>query len=69
MHAVGAFVLLYVLMIPLFWASGRMFGLWWDGYVDARRAFHRLFAGGSYKRTLEEKLKNLEGELQTSQER
>tara|TARA_B100000683_G_scaffold42852_1_gene38424 strand:- start:21250 stop:22287 length:1038 start_codon:yes stop_codon:yes gene_type:complete len=66
MHYVGAFVLLYVSMIPLFWASGRMFGLWWDGYVDARRAFARIFVSGTYKQTLNEKLKNLKGELQSS---
>ena len=69
MHQFGSFLLLYVSMIPLFWASGRMFGLWWDGYVDARRAFARVFASGTYKQTLEVKLKNLKGELQTSQER
>ena len=69
MHNVGAFVLLYFSMIPLFWASGRMFGFWWDGYVDARRAFARIFAGSTYKQTLEEKLKNLKGELQSSHER
>ena len=69
MHSLGAFVLLYVSMIPVFWISGRMFGLWWDGYVDARKAFQRLLAGGIYKQTLEEKLKNLKGELQPSSER
>ena len=52
MHHFGAFALLYVSMIPLFWASGRMFGLWWDGYVDARRAFRRLLAGGLTDRHL-----------------
>ena len=35
---------LYVAMFPLFWLSGRMFGFWWDGYVDARKAFSRLSA-------------------------
>ena len=69
MHNVGAFVLLYVSMIPLFWASGRMFGFWWDGYVDARRAFARIFVSGTYKQTLKVKLKNLKGELQSSHER
>ena len=69
MHRVGAFVLLYVSMIPLFWSSGRMFGFWWDGYVDARRAFARIFVSGTYKQTLKEKLKNLKGELQSSHER
>ncbi|MED5497817.1 MAG: hypothetical protein VX872_09675, partial [Candidatus Thermoplasmatota archaeon] len=69
MHYIGAFLLLYVSMIPLFWASGRMFGLWWDGYVDARRAFARIFVSSTYKQTLEEKLKNLKGELQSPHER
>ena len=66
MHRVGAFVLLYASMIPLFWSSGRMFGFWWDGYVDARRAFARIFVSSTYKQTLREKLKNVKGELQSS---
>ena len=31
-----------------------MFGFWWDGYVDARRAFARIFVSSPYKQTLEE---------------
>jgi 1-acyl-sn-glycerol-3-phosphate acyltransferase len=66
---IGAFVILYLAMFPLFWTSGRMFGFWWDGYVDARRAFSRLLANKSYKQSLELKLKELTSELNASNER
>ena len=53
-------------MFPLFWSSGRMFGFWWDGYVDARRALSRLTAGRVYTQSLEERLRSLTSDL-TSQ--
>ena len=63
------FVVLYLAMFPLFWLSGRMFGLWWDGYVDARRAVSRLTAQGTYKQMLEQRLHQLVSDLKTANER
>ena len=62
-------IVLYVAMIPLFWTSGRMFGFWWDGYVDARRAYSRLTAGRQYRHNLEQGLSTLTAELRASDER
>ena len=62
-------VVLYVVMFPLFWLSGRMFGFWWDGYVDARRAFSRLSAGSLYKQKLEQRLQALSTELESFSKR
>jgi len=62
-------IVLYLAMIPLFWTSGRMFGFWWDGYVDARRAYSRLTAGRQYKHNLEQGLRTLTAELRASDER
>ena len=62
-------IVLYVAMIPLFWTSGRMFGFWWDGYVDARRAYSRLTAGRQYRHNLEQGLRTLTAELRASDER
>ena len=56
-------------MFPLFWASGRMFGIWWDAYVDARTAFKRLTAGKEFKQDLAEKLHLLISDLQAAEER
>tara|TARA_B100001109_G_C18854645_1_gene471031 strand:+ start:325 stop:1239 length:915 start_codon:yes stop_codon:yes gene_type:complete len=56
-------VVIYVLMFPLFWSSGRMFGFWWDGYVDARRAVSRLTTGRAYAQSLEERLRSLTSDL------
>ena len=62
-------IVIYVAMIPLFWTSGRMFGFWWDGYVDARRAYSRLTAGRQYRHNLEQGLRTLTAELRASDER
>ena len=62
-------IVIYVAMIPLFWTSGRMFGFWWDGYVDARRAYSRLTAGRQYRHNLEQGLSTLTAELRASDER
>ncbi len=61
--------IVYLAMFPLFWASGRMFGIWWDAYVDARTAFKRLTAGKEFKQELAEKLHLLISDLQAAEER
>lgn len=61
--------IVYLAMFPLFWASGRMFGIWWDAYVDARTAFKRLTAGKEFKQELAEKLHLLISDLQVAEER
>ena len=61
--------IVYLVMFPLFWTSGRMFGIWWDAYVDARIAFKRLAAGKKYKQELGEKLHHLISDLQSAEER
>jgi 1-acyl-sn-glycerol-3-phosphate acyltransferase len=66
---IASLVVLYLAMFPIFWASGRMFGLWWDGYVDARKAYSRLTAGRKYKQNLEERLRALASELKPSDKR
>jgi hypothetical protein len=62
-------IVLYFAMFPLFWLSGRMFGFWWDGYVDARKAFSRLSAGSQYKQNLEQRLQALSSELKSFSKR
>ncbi len=69
LHQIGGFAILYLTMFPLFWASGRMFGFWWDGYVDTRRAISRLMASKSYNQSLEDNAKSLISKLETSVER
>jgi hypothetical protein len=62
-NEVGSLAVLYFSMFLLFWSSGRMFGFWWDGYVDARRAVSRLTAGRAYAQRLEERLRSLTSDL------
>ena len=65
-NEIASLAVIYFLMFPLFWSSGRMFGFWWDGYVYARRALSRLTAGRAYTQRLEERLHSLTSDL-TSQ--
>ena len=62
-NSTASLLILYVFMFPLFWCSGRMFGFWWDGYVDARRALSRLTVGKVYAQTLEHQLQSLSSDL------
>ena len=62
-NSIASLSILYVFMFPLFWCSGRMFGFWWDGYVDARRALSRLTVGKVYAQTLEHQLQSLSSDL------
>ena len=66
---IASMAVLYVAMIPLFWSSGRMFGIWWDGYVDARKAYSRFTASKSYKQNLEQQLRALTSDLKSLSER
>ena len=61
--------MIYLFMFPMFWMSGRVFGLWWDGYVDARRAYSRWSANASYRQTLEQQLRQLASDLNSANER
>ena len=67
--SVLALLAIYVLMFPLFWCSGRMFGLWWDSYVDMRKGFKRITASKQYKQNLEFELQALINELHSTSER
>ena len=69
LHQIGGFAILYFAMFPLFWASGRMFGFWWDGYVDTRRAISRIMSSKSYNQSLEDNAKSMISKLETSVER
>ncbi|HII86438.1 MAG TPA: hypothetical protein HA268_00630 [Candidatus Poseidoniaceae archaeon] len=60
-------LIIYLAMFPLFWASGRMFGIWWDAYVDARTAFKRLTVGKKFKQEIEGKLHLLISDLKAGQ--
>jgi len=62
-------VIIYLAMFPLFWASGRMFGIWWDAYVDTRKAFKRLTAGKEFKSNLSDQLNGLISDLHANVER
>ena len=59
----SAIITVYFCSIPAFWLTGRMFGFWWDSYVDTKKAFMRLTASTSYKSELGEKLNNLRESL------
>ncbi len=59
----------YLAMFPIFWASGRMFGIWWDAYVDTRKAFNRLTAGKQFKSNLSDQLNGLISDLRANEER
>ena len=61
--------IVYLAMFPLFWASGRMFGIWWDAYVDTRKAFKRLTAGKQFKSNLSDQLNGLISDLHANEER
>ena len=67
--SVLALLAIYVLMFPLFWCSGRMFGLWWDSYVDMRKGFKRITASKQYRQNLELELQALINELHSTSER
>lgn len=67
--SVLALLAIYVLMFPLFWCSGRMFGLWWDSYVDMRKGFKRITASKKYKQNLGFELQALINELHSTSER
>ena len=56
-------------MFPLFWASGRMFGIWWDAYVDTRKAFKRLTVGKQFNSNLSDQLNGLISDLHANEER
>ena len=62
-------VIVYLAMFPIFWASGRMFGIWWDAYVDARKAFKRLTASKQFKSNLSDQLNGLISDLRADEER
>ena len=62
-------VIVYLAMFPIFWASGRMFGIWWDAYVDARKAFKRLTAGKQFNSNLSDQLNGLISNLRAVEER
>ena len=59
----------YLAMFPIFWASGRLFGIWWDAYVDTRKAFKRLTAGKQFKSNLSDQLNGLISDLRANEER
>ena len=67
--SVLALLAIYVLMFPLFWCSGRMFGLWWDSYVDMRKGFKRITASKQYRQSLEFELQALINKLHSTLER
>ncbi len=67
--SVLAMLAIYVLMFPLFWCSGRMFGLWWDSYVDMRKGLKRITASKQYRQNLEFELQSLINELHSTLER
>jgi hypothetical protein len=52
----AAIITVYLCSFPTYWLTGRMFGFWWDSYVDTKKAFSRLTAPGTYKNELGEKL-------------
>jgi hypothetical protein len=52
----AAIIIVYLCSFPTYWLTGRMFGFWWDSYVDTKKAFSRLTAPGTYKNELGEKL-------------
>ena len=53
----------YLASFPTYWLTGRMFGFWWDSYVDTKRAFARLTTSNAYKIELGEKLTHLRQSL------
>ena len=59
----SAILVVYICSIPTFWLTGRIFGFWWDSYVDTKKAFRRLTASNAYKNELEEKLTHLRQSL------
>ena len=61
--------IVYLAMFPLFWASGRMFGIWWDAYVDTRKAIKRLTVGKQFKSNLSDQLNGLISDLHANEER
>ena len=60
---VSAILAVYVCSIPAFWLTGRIFGFWWDSYVDTKKAFRRLTASSTYKNELAQKLTHLRQSL------
>jgi hypothetical protein len=58
-----AILTVYLCSFPTYWLTGRLFGFWWDSYVDTKKAFRRLTTPGAYKNELEDKLTNLRESL------
>ena len=58
-----AILTVYLCTFPTYWLTGRIFGFWWDSYVDTKKAFRRLTSSSTYKSELEEKLTNLRKSL------
>jgi hypothetical protein len=58
-----AILTVYLCSFPTYWLTGRLFGFWWDSYVDTKKAFRRLTTPGIYRNELEEKLTNLRESL------
>ena len=58
-----AILTVYICSFPTYWVTGRLFGFWWDSYVDTKKAFRRLTTPSAYKNELQHKLTNLRENL------
>jgi len=58
-----AILTVYICSFPTYWLTGRLFGFWWDSYVDTKKAFRRLTTPSAYKNELQHKLTNLRENL------